>query len=386
VAHLKKLIATEPVTEGPLRRGFLGQRADRANERVIREHVVAVSQRLVEQGWTWSATAGLLRVPDRTLRDWRAGLAGPRLLDVVPLGRPAYLAPPAQRNLVIRRIDELGPAIGVPRLRNEFPHLPRVEIANLLDRFRRLWRRRHREALMALDWSRPGAVWAIDFHGPRAQPVDGCFAHLLAVRDLASGQVLLWRPVADATARTTVAALQPLFVVHGAPLVLKSDNGSAFIAEPLRKLCDNFGVKILYSPPHTPSYNGSIEATIGSLKTRTEQHAALHGHPGHWTTADTDAARRQANAVAQPHGPSPDQAWNTRPMIAPAQRHDFFEAATRRFESLAQAQAEPQDTDAQRRATDRDAISQVLVELGYLSITRGRYRLPVPKKKVAKTT
>ena len=33
----------------------------------------------------------------------------------------------------------------------------------------------------------------------------------------------------------------------------------------------------LYSPPHQPSYNGSIEATIGSLKKRTDQQAAWAG-------------------------------------------------------------------------------------------------------------
>ena len=385
VAHFKKLISNKQVAEGPPRRGFAGQRTDRENEHVIRGHVVASSDLLVQQGWTWSATANLFGVSDRTLREWRSNLAGAQPLDVLPLGRPAHLAPPAERNLVIRRIDELGPAIGVPSLRTQFPNLRRVEIANILDRFRRIWRRRHREVLMELDWATPGTVWAIDFHGPRAQAVDGRCPYLLAVRDLASGQVLLWLPVADATVRTLVDVIRPLFIVHGAPLVLKSDNGSAFIAEQFRKLCEQFAVKNLYSPPCMPGYNGSIEATIGSLKNRTERYAALRLGPGHWTTADTEAARHEANAVTRPNGTCPAQVWTARPMIAPAQRHAFFEAATRRFESIAQAQPEYPGTDAQRRATDRDAISQVLVELGYLSITRGRYRLPVCKKKVAET-
>ncbi len=236
--------------------------------------------------------------------------------------------------------------------------------------------------LNKLHWHMPGAVWAIDHHGPRAQAVDGRCHYLLAVRDLASGQVLLWLPVTDATAHTTVEAIEALFLTYGAPLVLKSDNGSAFIAAPLRKLCRRFGVKNLYSPPRTPSYNGSIEATIGSLKTWTEHHAAQAGHPGIWTAADTVAARHAANTLAHPHGPngpSPDQVWTARPTIAQPQRDTFFKAASRRFEDLA-AQRSPEN-DAQHRATDRAAISQVLVELGYLSITRGDFAYPFARKK-----
>jgi hypothetical protein len=70
-----------------------------------------------------------------------------------------------------------------------------------------------------------------------------------------------------------------LFVRHGAPLVLKADNGSAFIAEATRDFLSLVGVNLLFSPPHTPRYNGSIEAGIGSLKTRTERHACRASRP-----------------------------------------------------------------------------------------------------------
>ena len=149
---------------------------------------------------------------------------------VLPLGRPVQLAPAAECNRIISRIDELGPGIGVPTLRAEFADVTRSQLTDILGGFRQEGRCQHRQVLQELHWSTPGAVWAIDFHGPRAQPVDSRFPYLLAVRDLASGLVLLWLAVADATARSTVAALEMLFFVHGAPLVLKSDNGSAFIA------------------------------------------------------------------------------------------------------------------------------------------------------------
>ena len=53
----------------------------------------------------------------------------------------------------------------------------------------------------------------------------------LAVRDLASGAELAWQPVSNQTAAPTVAVLKSLIDQHGPPLVLKSDNGSAFASE-----------------------------------------------------------------------------------------------------------------------------------------------------------
>src|SRR5205823_259248 len=96
-----------------------------------------------------------------------------------------------------------------------------------------------------------GTVWAIDFAEPPL-PVDGCFGYMLAVRDLASGAQLLWLPVADATAGTALAGLESLFREHGAPLVLKSDNGSAFIAKDLAALLECRQVWHLRSPREWP--------------------------------------------------------------------------------------------------------------------------------------
>ena len=59
----------------------------------------------------------------------------------------------------------------------------------------------------------------------------GSIAQILAVRDLASGLQLAWTAVPDATAAEALAVLEPLMHQYGPPLVLKSDNGSAFISE-----------------------------------------------------------------------------------------------------------------------------------------------------------
>src|SRR5262249_37086453 len=82
------------------------------------------------------------------------------------------------------------------------------------------------------------------------------------------------------------AELQVLLTIHGAPLVLKLDNGAAFRSGWLKRCLRVWGVWPLYSPPGQPWYNGAIEASIGSLKKRTAWQAWRVGHEGEWSGAD----------------------------------------------------------------------------------------------------
>src|SRR5262249_52130608 len=80
-----------------------------------------------------------------------------------------------------------------------------------------------------------------------------------------------------ATAVEVTGALTSLFVQHGPPLVLKSDNGSAFGAGVVQELLAGVGVIPLFSPPYWPRDNGSIEAGIGAMKSRTERQGERAG-------------------------------------------------------------------------------------------------------------
>jgi transposase InsO family protein len=92
---------------------------------------------------------------------------------------------------------------------------------------------------------------------------------------------LTWLSVLDESAETTINALHGLFQEHGAPLVLKSDNGAGFISTAMIRFLKGWRVRSLFSPPYTPEYNGTIEAGNGGLKTRTREEAALPGRAGH---------------------------------------------------------------------------------------------------------
>ena len=84
--------------------------------------------------------------------------------------------------------------------------------------------------------------------------------HLLVVRDLASGNVLLATPAPGESASLVVTVLASLFRWFGAPLVLKLDNGGPFITDEIKDLLRRHGVLPLYSPPGLPRYNGAVEA------------------------------------------------------------------------------------------------------------------------------
>jgi transposase InsO family protein len=386
VNHLREYCDRPTKFEPPPRRGDAHQRLERTQEQAARGHALEVGFQLIEKGFSWFETSNLLDLSPRTLWQWRRDFAFPQL-QTCSLGRPVLRSPHEQRNEVIYLIDEAGPAIGVPALREAFPQMLRAELEDLLKRYRRVWRKRNYEPIRVLHWQLPGRVWAIDFTGP-CPPVDGRYPYLLAVRDLASGQQLLGLPVAEATAAVAANALASLFLIHGAPLVLKSDNGSTFTAGIVTQLAHDFGVENLFSPPGMPRYNGAVEAGIGSLKTRSEQQAARHGRPGQWTWDDVEAARWEANATARPHGPSgptPDSAWDHRSRITPEER-TLFRAEVERQRQAVDAQGGPEanpQTDLSERARDRQAIRRALEGLGYLTYTRRRIPLPIRKKKVA---
>ena len=363
------------------RQGAFDQHERREKERTARRRVAAACRGLLDLGRSWAWIAERIGVAGRTLRHWWSARPGP----ACPLGRPRVRSSREDRNAVIDLLDERGPAVGVPLLRHCFPVMSRAELSELKADYRRLWRERNREPLRVLDWPVVGRVWAVDYTGP-LPPVDGPYPHLLAVRDLASGMQLLWRPLPAATGENAAAALARLFAVHGAPLVLKTDNGGPFAGGPVQDLLHRHQVETLFSPPRWPRYNGAIEAGIGAMQHRTDARAARAGHAGSWTIDDTAGALAEANALARPHGPSPSVRWADRLPILPAERDHFRRSVEHHLDDEKRAADSCVDDSADvwsRRAMARHAIRLALEQCGYLHNTRRRILPPITGRKAA---
>ena len=222
----------------------------------------------------------------------------------------------------------------------------------------------------------------MDFSQAR-HPVDGIYPYIFAVRDLASHRQLAWQPVATEKAEAVLPVLADLMREHGRPLVLKSDNGSAFIAEVTQSMLEDAIVSPLFSPAGHPQYNGALERSNSTLKTYTHQQAVLEGHPFRWTSADLDQARQLANAISRPWGhraPSPEEAWQSRMPVTDPQRAQFQQVL--REQRLIAAHDLELDLSAElshvdRSRLDRLAISRTLEQLGYLT---KRHVTRAPKK------
>jgi len=304
-----------------------------------------------------------------------------------PRGRPADHPDRELRAEILAVFGVMGPHVGLPILQELFPDVARGELVELQRRYRFAYRRKSGWLMYTLRWKKPGRIWTADFTDlPHA--IDGCFTKLVVVRDLASGRNLLALPAESASAAVLLDALEALIARYGAPLVFKSDNGSAFIASEVGELLARYGVLHLLSPPRTPRYNGSVEAGIGSLKVRAHYEAARHDHPGWWNCDDVEAARLQANHTARPFGPlesTPQRSWEARSLIDSKERRAFRQVYDRRQrEELLRRDQQllPLFGRAAETSVDRIAISQALIECGYLLVRRRRVSPPIVRHRV----
>ncbi len=110
-----------------------------------------------------------------------------------------------------------------------------------------------------LTWLHPGTAWSCD-----ATELDG--HQIILVQDLAARYRCQPLVLAQLDGERIAAQLEALFRRHGAPLLLKRDNGSPFNCQAVDDVMARFGVLPLNNPPHFPRYNGAIEKSIRDFK------------------------------------------------------------------------------------------------------------------------
>jgi len=363
------------------RRGLTDQAPRREHQRQVRSRVVDVASRCRQQGWSARETAAALGVAQRTLRDWQSR-AGGEGLQAKPRGRHPYRSSREVRQEVLKVLDQSRPSTGLPTLRPLLPKVPAAELARLAKRFRRVRRLRYGGGYR-LTWHRVGAVWAMDFVLPSG-PVDDRFRCVFSLDDLASRFQLQWNPKQSETAQVVLEALHTLFVCYGPPLVLKSDNGPAFLAQLTATLLAQWNVVPLFSPPGQPWYNGTCERANGILSVGTAEEAAREGHPDYWTSEDLDWARQWNNQVRRPvplQGAAPAELWNARLPISDEERNTFLRTVEsyRLAERARRGHAPHEALDHWAcSAIDRAAVRDALGACGYLTITPARSRIATP--------
>jgi Integrase core domain len=331
--------------------------------------------------------AGISSGTWRHWRRWQQAAAPP----LAKRGRPPRCASHAERQAATRFLVEHGSQVPLHALQEHLPEVPRAELADLRRRYQQVcqWRRaRFRGRLI---WKLVGAVWAVDFTEVK-EYIGGSDRWILAIRDLASGYQLAWLSFTQATAEGVVEVLLALFLEHGAPLVLKSDNGSQFIAQVTLSLLARWQVLPLFNPPRRPAYNGGLERTHPILKGYTAAAAQAQGRPAALLPEDLETGRQNANRFTRklgPNGPTADEMWRLRPTIEDDLRQAF--EGTLQAERLRARAARGLESQAvlghyQQAAVDRDAIRDALIKHDLLEIEPKRRRRGARRRTSSETS
>ena len=111
---------------------------------------------------------------------------------------------------------------------------------------------------------RPGRVWAYDFVEDRTH--DGRKFRILTVIDEFTRECLALPLGRKLRSDDVLAALTDLFITHGPPEHIRSDNGPEFIANVVKDWLGKIGVRTLYIEKASPWENGYNESFNGKLR------------------------------------------------------------------------------------------------------------------------
>ena len=147
-------------------------------------------------------------------------------------------------------------------------------------RVERIWRQEglkvpHRQPKRKRLWLNDGScirlrpehrnhVWTYDFVHERTH--DGRAIRMLTVLDEYTRQCLMIKVQRQLNSQDVLSALGKLFVRHGPPEYIRSDNGCEFTAKAVRAWLGRLEVGTLYIEPGSPWENGYIESFNGKLR------------------------------------------------------------------------------------------------------------------------
>lgn len=110
----------------------------------------------------------------------------------------------------------------------------------------------------------PNHVWTYDFVFDRC--ANGQKVKLLTVVDEYTRESLAIRAATSIKSNAVVETLSRLVAERGAPLCLRSDNGSEFVARRVKEWLKAKGIQTLYIEPGSPWQNALGESFNGRLR------------------------------------------------------------------------------------------------------------------------
>lgn len=110
----------------------------------------------------------------------------------------------------------------------------------------------------------PNHVWSYDFVSEKTH--DGRKLRILNIIDEFTKECLASYVARRIRSQDVILNLADLFIEHGIPEHIRSDNGPEFIARNLVKWLKDIGVKTLFIEPGSPWENGYVESFNGKMR------------------------------------------------------------------------------------------------------------------------
>jgi len=107
-------------------------------------------------------------------------------------------------------------------------------------------------------------VWSYKLLEDRTH--NGAKLHILNVIDKYTRECLAVKVARRLTSHNVVEVLIDLFIQHGVPVHIRSDNGPEFIAKRVREWLEKLQVRPLYIEPGSPWENGYVESFNGKMR------------------------------------------------------------------------------------------------------------------------
>jgi len=199
------------------------------------------------------------------------------------------LARSTQRYIATKKHDDEELRLAMIRLAKQYGRYGYRKIAYLLriegwianhKKVERLWREeglqlphRHKKrkrlyhkdsSVIRLRPQYPGHIWSVDFVHDKLS--SGRSYKMLTVLDEYTREALCVTAKPRMGHAEVLEALYPLFLKHGKPEYIRSDNGSEFIARDLQSWLKKVGIKPIQIYPGSPWENGYNESFNGKLR------------------------------------------------------------------------------------------------------------------------
>lgn len=316
-------------------------------------------------------------VSERTVRNW-VRAARPGAIPARPPGRPRLgsdvteqatcAVSAAMTNLVPRPIGE--PAL--KRMHADIPTRALRAALKLAKAERRARARAHtKENRVRVEVQKANAVWGLDAtHVGRTEAGQAIEAEV--TRDVATGAWLTTRVGRKSSADDVLGHLALLQREHGVlPLVLQTDNGSAYTASEVRRWLADHKVVHLRSLRRTPQHNPVVERGNRTLKERARVGKGHVIHDMAVLCNTIERARLDLNATLRQrtrNNLTPDALGCTMPNATDdVSRSDFYAACVDRV----RAATEHEESSRQRSKAEREAMYQTMEDFKLIKRTRG---------------